>query len=71
MRGDFVRFVPFSLFLIIPGAEIFLPAWIMIFPNSIPSQFVSDGERDKKFQALKDLQENAAEKLEYILPSYM
>ena len=71
VKGDFVRFVPFSLFLIIPGAEIFLPAWVMIFPNSVPSQFVSDKERDRKFQELKDFQENAAEKLDYILPSYM
>ena len=43
----------------------------MVFPNSVPSQFVSDKERDRKFQELKDYQENAAEKLDYILPSYM
>ena len=54
-----------------PIFSFIFPAWIMIFPNSIPSQFVSDGERNKKFQALKNLQENAAEKLEYIMPSYM
>ena len=71
MKGDFFRFVPFSIFLIIPGGEIFLPAWILIFPNSIPSQFVSEAEKDKKFNELKDLQENAADKLSYILPNYM
>jgi len=42
----------------------------MIFPNSIPSQFVAEEERLKKFKEMKDLQENSAEKLLYILPNY-
>ena len=66
-----MRFVPFSLFLLIPGGELFLPAWVLIFPNSVPSQFVSEAERAKKFEELKALQENAADKLGYILPNYM
>ena len=37
VRRDYLKFIPFSLFLIIPGAELLLPAWIMVFPNSIPS----------------------------------
>jgi len=45
VRRDFIKFVPFSLFLLIPGGELFLPAWVMIFPNSIPSQFVGEAER--------------------------
>ena len=63
--------MPFSLFLLIPGGELFLPAWVLIFPNSVPSQFVSDDEREKKFLQLKDAQEDAAEKLLYILPNYL
>lgn len=46
VKKDFIKFVPFSFFLIVPGAELALPAWIMIFPNSIPSQFLSDKERE-------------------------
>ena len=71
MRKDFIKFVPFSLFLLIPGGELFLPAWVIIFPNSVPSQFVGEEERNKKFQQLKDKQEDAAEKLLYILPNYI
>jgi len=63
--------VPFSLFLLIPGGELFLPAWVLIFPNSVPSQFVGEDERIKKFKELKEKQENAAEKLLYILPNYL
>ena len=54
VKKDFIKFVPFSLFLLIPGAELFLPAWVMIFPNSVPSQFVGDEERNKKFIKLKE-----------------
>jgi len=41
VKSDFVKFIPFSLFIIIPGAELLLPAWLVVFPNSIPSQFLS------------------------------
>ena len=71
MRKDFIKFVPFSLFLLIPGGELFLPAWVLIFPNSVPSQFVGEEERNKKFAQLKEKQEDAAEKLLYILPNYL
>ena len=49
VQKDFIKFIPFSFFILIPGGEIFLPAWVLIFPNSIPSQFVADEEREKKF----------------------
>lgn len=71
MQKDFIKFVPFSLFLLIPGGELFLPAWVMIFPNSVPSQFVGEEERIKRFIKLRTRQEDAAEKLLYILPNYL
>jgi len=37
VKTDLIKFVPFSFFLIIPGAELLLPPWILIFPNSVPS----------------------------------
>jgi hypothetical protein len=37
--------IPFSFFIIVPGGEALLPAYLKIFPNSLPSQFVSDTER--------------------------
>ena len=55
----------------IPGGEIFLPAWVMIFPNSIPSQFVADDEREKKFREMLQRQENSAQKLEFTYPRYI
>lgn len=50
VKSDFIKFIPFSLFIIIPGAELLLPAWLVVFPNSIPSQFLSDEARYKQFK---------------------
>lgn len=71
VKQDFIKFIPFSFFLLLPGGELFLPAWVLIFPNSIPSQFVGEAERIKKFQELKERQEDAAEKLLFIMPNYL
>lgn len=37
VKSDFIKFIPFSVFIIVPGAELLLPAWLVVFPNSIPS----------------------------------
>lgn len=34
---DILKMIPFSFFLLIPGGELFLPIWLNIFPNSLPS----------------------------------
>ena len=37
VRSDVIKFIPFSFFILIPGAEILLPPFLMVFPNSKPS----------------------------------
>lgn len=37
VRKDYIKFIPFSFFIILPGGEALLPAWLLVFPNSIPS----------------------------------
>lgn len=71
MTQDFIKFIPFSLFIIVPGLEVLLPAWLVIFPNSIPSQFLSEEDRKKKFKVLNEQRNVSAEKLLYILPKYL
>ena len=39
---DVMKFIPFSLFIIVPGLELLLPPFLVIFPNSVPSQFMSE-----------------------------
>jgi len=49
VQTDVIKFIPFSFFILIPGAEILLPPFLMVFPNSVPSQFMSKEARNKKF----------------------
>jgi len=71
VKSDFIKFIPFSLFIIIPGAELLLPAWLVVFPNSIPSQFLSEEARYKQFKQMTERRTKAAEKLIYVLPKFL
>ena len=70
VRTDVIKFIPFSFFILIPGAEILLPPFLMVFPNSVPSQFIAADARDKKFMEIKTRREKAATKLINVLPNY-
>jgi LETM1 and EF-hand domain-containing protein 1, mitochondrial len=37
VRQDLIKMIPFSFFIVVPGAEALLPAYLKIFPNSLPS----------------------------------
>ena len=37
--SDIIRLVPFSVFVIVPFAELTLPIFIKFFPNMLPSTF--------------------------------
>lgn len=57
---DVIKMIPFSMFLLIPGAELALPLWLKIFPNSMPSQFLSEDDKLTKFNSRQQKQEIAA-----------
>lgn len=44
---DTFKFIPFSVFLIVPGAELFLPLYLTLLPNSIPTQYIFDHNWDE------------------------
>ena len=48
-----------------------MPAWLVVFPNSIPSQFLSEDARIKQIKLMTERRQIAAEKLLYILPKYL
>jgi LETM1 and EF-hand domain-containing protein 1 len=52
VRKDYIKFIPFSFFIVVPGAELLLPAWLLIFPSSIPSQFLSAEEKEAKINTM-------------------
>ncbi|XP_066278918.1 mitochondrial proton/calcium exchanger protein-like isoform X2 [Branchiostoma lanceolatum] len=48
--ADLGRIVPFSLFLIIPMAEILLPFYVKLFPGLMPSTFEDKKTKDERLR---------------------
>lgn len=50
---DMARLVPFSMFVLIPFAELLLPVALKIFPNMLPSTYESGKEKEVKSKKLR------------------
>ncbi|EPS45084.1 hypothetical protein H072_876 [Dactylellina haptotyla CBS 200.50] len=50
---DIVRLVPFSVFVIVPFAELLLPVAIKLFPNMLPSTYEGAKDKERKNQMLR------------------
>lgn len=47
---DIIKFLPYAVLIIVPGGELVFPVYVMMFPNSTPTQFLtanSLGERKR------------------------
>lgn len=66
--ADVFKFIPFSVLILIPGLEALIPFYLVIFPNAMPSQFQSEGGKEKKLKELVELQTRSADKLSKIFP---
>ncbi|OJJ60834.1 hypothetical protein ASPSYDRAFT_42625 [Aspergillus sydowii CBS 593.65] len=49
---DLGRLVPFSMFVLIPFAELLLPVALKLFPNLLPSTYEGNSTREKKALSL-------------------
>ncbi|OQN99327.1 hypothetical protein B0A48_14304 [Cryoendolithus antarcticus] len=50
---DLGRLVPFSVFVIVPFAELLLPVALKLFPNMLPSTYEDAKSKDKKTSTLR------------------
>ncbi len=67
---DLFKFAPYSVFMIVPFAELFLPVYMVLFPNSMPSQFMFDTQVGKKTSELVAAQSDAYKKIIPLLPKF-
>lgn len=67
---DLVKFVPYSIFMSVPFLEVFLPVYMVLFPNSMPTQFMFESQVGKKTADLVEAQEDAYEKIIPLLPKF-
>jgi len=71
VQTDVMKFIPFSVFILVPGLELLLPPFLVIFPNSVPSQFMSDDARAAKIEKFKERRAKAATLLTKKIPNYL
>ncbi|KAF2281252.1 MRS7 family protein [Westerdykella ornata] len=50
---DLGRLIPFSVFVIIPFAELLLPVALKLFPNMLPSTYEGQSSKDAKAKTLR------------------
>ena len=50
---DLGRLVPFSVFVLVPFAELLLPVALKLFPNMLPSTYEGQNSKDKKATNLR------------------
>lgn len=50
---DLGRLVPFSVFIIVPFAELLLPVALKLFPNLLPSTYEGQTSKEKKMNTLR------------------
>ncbi|OMJ79877.1 hypothetical protein SteCoe_20023 [Stentor coeruleus] len=62
-KSDLLKMIPFSFFIIVPGAELTLPIFLYLFPNMIPSAFISKTKEEKKIIHMLDSRNTYAEYL--------
>ncbi|KAK7205613.1 LETM1-like protein-domain-containing protein [Myxozyma melibiosi] len=51
---DLIRLVPFSVFLIVPFAELLLPIALKLFPGLLPSTFEAPSTKEKRVKSLRN-----------------
>ncbi|KAH8679754.1 LETM1-like protein-domain-containing protein [Tricladium varicosporioides] len=50
---DIARLVPFSVFVLVPFAELLLPVALKLFPNMLPSTYEGQKSKDSKASSLR------------------
>lgn len=47
---DLLKFIPYSVFLTVPFAELALPIVLYLYPNAVPSFYLFDTSYDKRIE---------------------
>ncbi|EPY51761.1 inner membrane protein [Schizosaccharomyces cryophilus OY26] len=60
---DIGRLVPFSMFVLVPFAELLLPVAVKLFPNLLPSTFEDPKDKQAKKEKLRKVRSDVSEVL--------
>lgn len=56
IKAEFIKLIPFSVFMIVPFAEFVLPFYILFFPNAYPSHFLTGNQKKEKLKKIEKKQ---------------
>lgn len=62
--NDMIKFVPFSIFAIVPFLELCLPVYLVMFPNAMPNQFLFESAMGEKVHRMNENHNSGAEALQ-------
>lgn len=48
IKIDMIKFIPYSVILVVPFAELSLPIILWLYPNAVPSFYLFDTAEDKR-----------------------
>ena len=51
-----VKFIPYSVILVVPFAELSLPIILWLYPNAVPSFYLFDTAEDKRIEHYEQIQ---------------
>ena len=63
IKEDLVKFVPYGLMIVLPFGELFLPPYLALFPNAIPSEFFNEETVGKIVERNEERQREAFDAL--------
>lgn len=67
---DLIRFMPYAVLIILPGGELLFPPYILLFPNSTPTQFMTTSNLGERTHLLSQRQEEGYNLLVRSLPKF-
>lgn len=58
---DLGRLIPFSVFIIVPAGELFLPFALKLFPNLLPSTYEGEKTKQARLAKLRDTRKSVSD----------
>lgn len=63
IKLDLVKFIPYAFFILVPGAELLIPPYILLFPNASPTPFMNEQKIAARLKKAEDRQKVSFEHL--------
>jgi len=57
IKVDLLKFIPYSVILVVPFAELSLPIILWLFPNAVPSHYLFDTAEESRIEKCEQIQQ--------------